>query len=119
MFDFRRISLRWYILILLIFPVFHLLAIAINAWMGGENAAWSKYLAGGLDTVAVPMTATLTPELRQQIHMQSGGGTYYYGFSVSQAPWVPFWTPLSTSSGAGMARLPMLAYSIQTVCLTG
>ena len=35
-FDFRRISLKWYALILLLFPVLHLISIAINAWLGGD-----------------------------------------------------------------------------------
>ncbi len=34
-FDFRRISLKWYALIFLLFPVLHLIAIAINHWLGG------------------------------------------------------------------------------------
>lgn len=35
-FDFRRISLQWYALILLIYPALHLISIAINAWLGGN-----------------------------------------------------------------------------------
>ena len=35
-FDFRRISLKWYALILLLYPALHLFAIAINAWLGGD-----------------------------------------------------------------------------------
>ena len=34
-YDFRRISLKWYMLILLIYPVLHLIAILINHWLGG------------------------------------------------------------------------------------
>lgn len=34
-FDFRRISLKWYALILFLFPTLHLIAIAINHWLGG------------------------------------------------------------------------------------
>jgi membrane protease YdiL (CAAX protease family) len=34
--DFRRISLKWYVLILLLMPGMHLIAIAVNAWLGGE-----------------------------------------------------------------------------------
>jgi len=34
-FDFRRISLKWYLLILLIYPILHLIAITINHWLGG------------------------------------------------------------------------------------
>ena len=58
----------------------------INAWMYDEATAWSKYLIGELDTVPVPAGATLTPELRQQVHSQPGACNYYYGFSRSQAP---------------------------------
>lgn len=35
-FDLRRISLKWYALILLLFPTLHLIAIAINHWLGGS-----------------------------------------------------------------------------------
>lgn len=35
-FDFRRISLKWYALILLLFPALHLIAIAVNHWLGGS-----------------------------------------------------------------------------------
>lgn len=35
-FDFRRISLKWYALILLLFPTLYLIAIAINHWLGGD-----------------------------------------------------------------------------------
>lgn len=34
-FDFRRIRLIWYVLILLLFPALHLIAIGINHWLGG------------------------------------------------------------------------------------
>jgi uncharacterized protein len=35
-YEFRRISLKWYALILLLFPALHLTSIAINHWLGGE-----------------------------------------------------------------------------------
>ncbi len=35
-FDFRRISFKWYALILVLFPALHLIAIAINGWLGGD-----------------------------------------------------------------------------------
>lgn len=35
-FDFRRISLKWYVLILLLFPALHMISIGINYWLGGE-----------------------------------------------------------------------------------
>ena len=34
-FDFHRISFKWYALITLIYPALHLIAIAINHWLGG------------------------------------------------------------------------------------
>jgi len=58
----------------------------INGWMADETAAWTMYVADELDTVPVPLTASLTPQLRKQIHMQPAGGTQYYGFSISQEP---------------------------------
>ena len=35
-FDFRRIRIKWYALILLLFPVLHLISIATNHWLGGD-----------------------------------------------------------------------------------
>jgi membrane protease YdiL (CAAX protease family) len=35
-FDFRRISPKWYALIILLFPALHLIAIAINHWLGSS-----------------------------------------------------------------------------------
>jgi len=40
-FDFRRISLKWYALSLLLFPALHLIAIAINRWLGGDPPAFA------------------------------------------------------------------------------
>jgi len=34
-FDLRRIGLKWYALILLLFPALHLISIVINNWLGG------------------------------------------------------------------------------------
>jgi membrane protease YdiL (CAAX protease family) len=35
-FDFRRISLKWYALILLLFPALYMISIGINHWLGGD-----------------------------------------------------------------------------------
>jgi len=35
-FDFRRISLKWYVLILFLFPALHTISIGINHWLGGD-----------------------------------------------------------------------------------
>lgn len=40
-FDFRRISLKWYVLILLLFPVLHMISIGINYWLGGDPAEFA------------------------------------------------------------------------------
>ncbi len=34
--DFRRINIKWYVLILLLFPILHLISIAVNHWLGGD-----------------------------------------------------------------------------------
>ena len=36
-FDFRRISLKWAVLILLLYPTMHLISIMVNAWLGGDH----------------------------------------------------------------------------------
>jgi membrane protease YdiL (CAAX protease family) len=35
-FDFRRISFKWYLLILLLFPALHMISVGINYWLGGD-----------------------------------------------------------------------------------
>jgi len=35
-FDFRRISFKWYVLIILLFPALQIISIGINHWLGGE-----------------------------------------------------------------------------------
>jgi membrane protease YdiL (CAAX protease family) len=57
-FDFRRISLKWYALILLLYPVLHLISIAINAWLGGDPPVFAfikeaMIMPAGLLTVTI------------------------------------------------------------------
>jgi membrane protease YdiL (CAAX protease family) len=49
-FDFRRISLKWYVLILLLFPALHLISIAINDWLGGVPPQFAFIK----DAIAIP-----------------------------------------------------------------
>jgi membrane protease YdiL (CAAX protease family) len=35
-FDFRRISLKWYALIIFLYPILYIISIAINHWLGGD-----------------------------------------------------------------------------------
>ena len=35
-FDFHRISLKWYVLILFLFPALHMISLGINHWLGGD-----------------------------------------------------------------------------------
>lgn len=59
----------------------------VRMWMVNEATAWQMYLDGQLDTAGVPAYASVDPVLRQQVHFQpTYPCTYYYGFSVSQAP---------------------------------
>ena len=59
----------------------------VKMWMEtGATTAWQMYLDGELDTVGVPIGAELDPVLSQQLHTQPRACTYYYGYSVSQAP---------------------------------
>jgi len=58
----------------------------VRMWMVDEATAWQMYLDGQLDTAWVPSDTTLDPVLRQEVHIEPILGTYYYGFSISQAP---------------------------------
>lgn len=58
----------------------------VRMWMVDWTTAWQMYLDGQLDTAGVPGDASLDPALRQEVHIQPMPRTYYYGFSISQAP---------------------------------
>ena len=57
-FDFRRISLKWYTLILLLFPALHLITIAINHWLGGDPPEFA-FIKGALTMPAGILTVTI------------------------------------------------------------
>ncbi|MGB9872429.1 MAG: peptide ABC transporter substrate-binding protein [Anaerolineae bacterium] len=58
----------------------------VKMWMVDDNTAWTMYLNGQLDTANVPIGTSLDPVLRQEVRFQPIPCTYYYGFSISQAP---------------------------------
>jgi oligopeptide transport system substrate-binding protein len=64
----------------------HVQIARVKMWMVDQNTAWTMYLNGQLDTANVPLTATLDAVLQQQVVFQPSGCTYYYGFSVAEAP---------------------------------
>jgi len=58
----------------------------VQAWRMDDSTAWQMYMDGELDTVFVPWGASVDPALAGELHAQPLGINYYYGFSVSQAP---------------------------------
>lgn len=58
----------------------------VRMWMVDQYTAWQMYLDGQLDTAKVPLGTSLDPVLRQEVHIEAGSCIYYYGFSISQAP---------------------------------
>jgi oligopeptide transport system substrate-binding protein len=57
----------------------------VKMWMVDDNTAWTMYLNGQLDTAAI-LPGHAHEVLPQEVHIQPIPCTYYYGFSVSQAP---------------------------------
>ena len=57
----------------------------VKMWMVDESTAWTMYLNGQLDTAGIP-AGHMGDVPSQEVHIQPIACTYYYGFSVSQAP---------------------------------
>ena len=58
--------------------------------MVDEDTAWGQFQSGQLDSAVVPAAewpaANGDPILQPQLHLAPGGGTNYYGFNTSKAP---------------------------------
>ena len=93
-FDFRRISLKWYALILLIYPALHLIAISINHWLGGDPPKFEFFN----EAMAMPaglLTVTLLYLLQSTLEELGWRG---YMLDRLQA----IWKPLTASLVLGM-----------------
>ncbi len=58
-FDFRRISLKWYAVIGLLFPALHLISIAINALLGGDPPQYEFIKESLAMPIGIPLVVIL------------------------------------------------------------
>ena len=93
-FDFRRISFKWYALILLLFPAMHLVSIAVNSWMGGAPPEFTFIK----EAIAMPigMPVVLLLYLLQASLEELG----WRGYMLDRLQ--AFWKPLTASLVLGI-----------------
>jgi len=93
-FDFRRISFRWYALILLLYPAMHLVSIAINNWMGGSPPQF-EFIQ---EAIAMPMgiLVVMILYLLQASFEELG----WRGYMLDRLQ--AFWKPLTASLVLGI-----------------
>lgn len=84
-FDFRRISLKWYVLLLLIYPILHLISIAINYWLGGDPPQFA-FLKEAIAMPAGILTVTILYLLQSALEELGWRG---YMLDHLQAIWKP------------------------------
>lgn len=93
-FDFRRISLKWYALILLFYPALHLVAIAINAWLGGTPPQFEFIKESIAMPIGIPVVVILY--LLQSALEELG----WRGYMLDRLQTI--WKPLTASLGVGV-----------------
>jgi membrane protease YdiL (CAAX protease family) len=84
-FDFRRISPKWYALIVLFFPALHLIAISINHWLGGDPPEFA-FIKEALAMPAGILTVTILYLLQSALEELGWRG---YMLDRLQAIWKP------------------------------
>ena len=102
-FDFRRISLKWYALILLFFPALHLIAIAINHWLGGDPPEFA-FVKESMAMPAGLLTVTIFYLLQSALEELGWRG---YMLDRLQAIWKPITASLVLGIFHAFWHLPM------------
>lgn len=102
-FDFRRISLKWYVLMLLFFPVLHLIAIAINHWLGGDPPEF-QFLKDAMAMPAGVLTVTILYLLQSALEELGWRG---YMLDRVQAIWKPTLASLVLGIFHALWHLPL------------
>ena len=93
-FDFRRISFKWYVLILLLFPVMHLVSIAVNSWMGGSPPQFEFIKEAIAVPIGIPVVLLL---YLLQASLEELG---WRGYMLDRLQ--AFWKPLTASLVLGI-----------------
>jgi len=88
-FDFRRISFKWYALILLLFPAMHLVSIAVNSWMGGSPPQFEFIKEAIAIPIGIPVVLLL---YLLQASLEELG---WRGYMLDRLQ--TFWKPLTAS----------------------
>jgi membrane protease YdiL (CAAX protease family) len=94
--DFRRISLKWYALIIFLFPVLHMISIGINHWLGGDPPEFA-FIKEALAMPAGILIVTLLYLLQSTLEELGWRG---YMLDRLQA----IWKPLTASLVLGVAH---------------
>lgn len=102
-FDFRRISLKWYALILLLFPTLHLISIAINHWLGGSPPEFAFIKEAMAMPIGIPVVLLL---YLLQASLEELG---WRGYMIDrlQAIWKPLTASLTLGIFHAFWHLPM------------
>ena len=93
-FDFRRISLKWYVLILLLFPAMHLVSIMVNSWMGGSPPQFEFIKEAVAMPIGIPVVLLL---YLLQASLEELG---WRGYMLDRLQ--AFWKPLTASLVLGI-----------------
>lgn len=102
-FDFRRISIKWYVLILLLFPALQMISIGINHWLGGDPPEFAFVK----EAVAMPagiLTVTVLYLLQSALEELGWRG---YMLDRLQAIWKPLTASLVLGIFHTFWHLPM------------
>ena len=93
-FDFRSISLKWYVLIFLLYPAMHLISIAVNSWMGGSPPQFEFIKEAVAIPIGIPVVVILY--LLQASFEEIG----WRGYMLDRLQ--AFWKPLTASLVLGI-----------------
>jgi len=88
-FDSRRISFKWYVLILLLFPAMHLVSIMVNSWMGGNPPQFEFIKEAVAMPIGIPVALLL---YLLQASLEELG---WRGYMLDRLQ--AFWKPLTAS----------------------
>ena len=102
-FDFRRISLKWHALILLLFPALHTISIGINHWLGGDPPEFT-FIKEALNIPAGILVVVILYLLQSALEELGWRG---YMLDRLQAIWKPLTSSLVLGIFHALWHLPL------------